>query len=515
MKNITILGGGTAGWLTALYAQKMFPTDNITLIESKEIGILGAGEGSTPKLVQFFDFLEIPLEDFIKKTKSTLKVGIKFTNWAKENGYYYHNFELPDSILSQNIFNPIKTYYSIPDIETETIIKLVSDIEYKNINNDIYDNNKIPFIFKDTLSYDNNKMNDFNLYSGYSLHFDAKLLANFLSEVGVSRGINLIEGKVLNVNSQNNKIYSLDLEDNKNILTDFIFDCTGFARLLIGKHYNSKWKTFSDQLPMKKALPFFLETEKEQIPPYTEAIAMKYGWIWKIPLQHRYGCGYVFDSDYVSEEEVKKEIEDYFKIVPEYPRKDKGAFSFDPGCFEEIWIENCIAVGLSSGFLEPLEATSIGQLLSTLQALFVQKHKIFSDDKKIKDILNKKFVKETEYIVDFLSLHYTTNKNNSEFWVDFNKKNKKSKKLLEEIHLLENSILTFKDTNYWFGHLNYYSVAFGNKIIDYKNIKEIYESHNLKIYEDVLKYSTKIKNNVFNNFINHSNFLKYMGGLND
>ena len=515
MKNVVIVGGGTAGWLTALYAQKIFPTENITLIESPEIGILGAGEGSTPRLIQFFDFLEIPLEDFIKKTKSTLKVGIKFTNWAKEDGHYYHNFEVPDSLLSQNIFNSNKTYYSIPEIETETIIKLSDDVEYKNINNFIYDNNKIPFVFKDTLSYDNNKINDFKSYSGHSLHFDARLLANFLSEVGISRGIKVIQGKVLNINSQNNKICSLDLENKENILTDFIFDCTGFARLFIGKHYNSKWKTFSDYLPMKKALPFFLEIEKEQIPPYTEAIAMKHGWVWKIPLQHRYGCGYVFDSDYVSEEEIKKEIEDYFKITPEYPRKDKGAFSFDPGCFEEIWIENCIAVGLSSGFLEPLEATSIGQLLSTLQILFMQKHKIFSDDKTIKDILNRKFVKETEYIVDFLSLHYTTNKDGSEFWKDFNKKNKKSKKLLEEIHLLQNSVLTYKDTNYWFNSINYYSVAFGNNIIDYKNIKEIYDSNNLKEYKNSLEYSTRIKKNIFNNFIKHSDFLKYMGGLND
>ena len=122
---------------------------------------------------------------------------------------------------------------------------------------------------------------------------------------------------------------------------------------------------------------------------------------------------------------------------------------------------------------------------------------------------------ETKFIVDFLCLHYTTNKNNSDFWINFEKNNKKSKKLLDNINLLKNSILTFKDIDYWFGDINYYSVAFGNKIIDYKNINEIYNSYGLNKCDYLIKTNSTIKNNVFSNFINHSNFLKYMSEPND
>jgi hypothetical protein len=159
---------------------------------------------------------------------------------------------------------------------------------------------------------------------------------------------------------------SLILENNEEQLVDFVFDCSGFHRLLIGKHFNSEWASYKEYLPVDMAVPFFIPID-EEIPPYTEAIAMKYGWMWKIPLQNRYGCGYVFDSSLISEEDAAKEIEEYLGFVPEYPRKNKGAFKFNAGGYKTPWVKNCIAIGLASNFIEPLEATSIFSSIDSLR----------------------------------------------------------------------------------------------------------------------------------------------------
>ena len=351
-------------------------------------------------------------------------------------------------------------------------------------------------------------------HSDYSIHFDARLLASFLLKVGVSRKIKLIENEITNVETNyQNDIIALKLNNNESIPTDFVFDCSGFARLIIGKHYNSKWQSFSEYLPMKRALPFFIDMNTENIPSYTEAIAMDYGWMWKIPLQHRYGCGYVFDSDYINEDQAEEEIEKFLGFKPIYPKTNGKSFIFDPGCFEEVWINNCLAVGLSSGFLEPLEATSIGQSILLLQRFFMQKHKIFSNNTETKKIFNEYYVRDTKSIVDFLGLHYTTNKDNSDFWINFNKNNKKSQNLLNNLHLLKNSIMTKLYDEIWFTRESYYIVALGNKIIDLNNINTIYKEWiDEKKYNELNNFILN-KQNISKDFVKNNDFLKHMGGL--
>lgn len=514
--NIVIVGGGTAGWVTALYAKKMYPNENITLIQSPEIGILGAGEGSTPRLLNLFSFLDISLEELIKKTKSTIKVGIKFSNWSKDKDNYFHNFLNSKMFFSDYLTHESVDFFKLPLLPYEKLL----DIQNKSqslVLNEILNNGNVPFSI-DIAKNAENKMDKVLSYSFYSIHFDAKLLAIFLSEIGTSRGIQLIEDDVVKIKTnKNNDIVELILKNKKNILTDFVFDCSGFSRLIIGKHYNSKWKSFSEFLPMKKALPFFIEMDKDSIPAYTEAIAMDYGWMWKIPLQHRYGCGYVFDSDYIDEDQAKEEIEKFLGFKPFYPRETKGAFSFNPGCFEEVWINNCLAVGLSSAFVEPLEATSLGQTVDLLQKFFTSKHLIFSNNKTEKKLFNKNYLTTTEEIVDFLCLHYVTNKDNSEFWKHFNKKNKKSKKLTNYLKLGKN--FNLKHSSFmgdeFFTLENYYEIIFGNKIFNKKHLtkikKEYFETNNLNYFNDKILH----KKNVAKNFISHKYFLKFMGGLND
>ena len=467
---IVIVGGGTAGWLTALYAKKIYTQDEIILVESEEYGILGAGEGSTPQFIDFLNFLDIPFTDLIKNCQSTIKNGIKFTNWSNNNDSYFHsffsnskashhqNFDLDNFYFENN--TEFAHYYASLKNHTLKDYSFVEKISNKNL---------LPFI--------KNENNIISSEAKISIHFDANLLANYLRLVGEKRGIIRKEGIIDKIfNDKDNYIYKIKTKKEE-IKCDFIFDCSGFKRLIIGNHYKSLWKPHSDTLPAKKAIPFFLEMDKE-IPPYTEAIAMNYGWMWKIPLQHRYGCGYVYDSDFISDEEAIKEIEDLLGFKPDYPRMQKGAFNFSSGCFKEIWINNCLSVGLSSGFLEPLEASSIMQTISVLQRFMTDKQNISTKNNSIKKRFNELYLKETEEIVDFLYLHYVTNKTNTLFWKNFIKNNKTPKRISHILEVCKEKVL-YKAVDLFdttvFDIANYYYILIGNKIIDNDSMKNIHK----------------------------------------
>jgi tryptophan halogenase len=411
--NLVIVGGGTAGWITALYANKLYPDYKITLIESEEIGILGAGEGATPVLNSFLTYLDIDIVDLIKETNSVIKNGIKFTNWSDSGDSYYHPFV--SEIDASNDANFTHHNYEEQSINYSHIYAALNNHSWKDYSliSKLSESQKSPFIFLD---------DGFMSISNWSYHFNARMLAEFLRKVGEERGIARVEGIV--------KSFTQDLEgninslyvDNKTIKCDFVFDCTGFSRFFIGKHFKSEWISHSEYLPAKKAIPFFIPKDSN-LPPYTESTAMSSGWIWKIPTQDRYGCGYVFDSDYISDEDAIKEIENYLGFVPEYPRGKAGAFNFSAGCYKEIWIKNCLAVGLSAGFIEPLEATSIMQFIMTLIDFFSNPSYLKTNNSAIKNKFNNQYIKDTNEVVDFIYLHYLTNKK-GKFWEEFKSKNK-------------------------------------------------------------------------------------------
>ena len=511
MKNIVIIGGGTAGWITALYTKKIFPQENIVLVESKDIGILGAGEGSTPMLVELLDFLEIPISELIKNTKTTIKQGIKFTNWNKNNKHYFHGFDIHQQNLSENFLNDELHEYFIEKIPVSRFFNyLNSKGPYENLSClSSYKNNTV-FKLKEKPSINSNPILDFNQYGAFSVHFDATRLAKFFSEIAQSRGVKKLEGLVDNVEFDNNRnIKKIKLESGETLDIDFLFDCTGFARFFIGKQFKSEWISFKDYLPMKKAIPFFLEIDKENIPPYTESIAMKYGWMWKIPLQHRYGCGYVFDTDFIDEDMAKLEVESFLGHEITVPK----TFNFDPGCYKEVWIKNCMSVGLASSFLEPLEASAIWQIVLQLRSLFSKKESMFNRNEKIISYFNKNYLKETTEISYFIYLHYLTNKENTDFWKDYTKNNPMPNRLDEIITKLKLSILTESENTGIFGKESYYQIADGLSILDKESIKNIYINNNLSIFNNIIDKQNKLNDIVSDGFISHSNFLKYLGGL--
>jgi tryptophan halogenase len=409
MKKIVVVGGGTAGWLTALFCRRNLPGVEVTLIESSEIGILGAGEGTTPHFVSFLMDLGLPLNDLFKYTSATVKNGILFTNWNGDGTSFFHPFFDEDTLINRPYF----------------IGKRIS--QKQNLDN------LIPSYFVSTykkVKFFSNEVSPIaHQWGNCAVHFDARKLADYLKLKGQELGIVVIDSKVANINSgETGNIESIDLENGESIASDFVFDCTGFKRLIIGKYYQSEWVSYKESIPNNKAMPFFIPQEKDEIlPPYTEAIAMKYGWVWKIPVQGRYGCGYVFDSSSATDEEIVSEINEKFGPV-EIPR----SFNFEPGTFKEIWKGNCIATGLASGFIEPLEATSIWVTILTLQKFLMHITGATENNKKAKDAFNETVYRINEEILTFIYFHYITQRKDTPYWESFSATNK-APELFEKI----------------------------------------------------------------------------------
>ena len=508
MENIVVVGGGTAGWLSALLLNAHHPHKNITVIESDDIGILGAGEGTVPQFINVLDMIGIPISDIIKYADGTIKSAIKFTNWnsTDSDDYYYHPFGVNQGLnymsLNTDYFNhtcltPLIGMYKGDDFKNNNFIDKISE-KYK-----------APFIQEPNANAQNdNPIFQYKNLSTFAMHFNARKLADFLKSVALERGIVRVEGIVHNIISNDNgDITTLELDNDSSVECDFVFDCTGLKRLIIGEHFGSKWNSYSDYLPCDTAMPFFIPNNSTDVEPYTEAIAMKYGWVWKIPVQGRYGCGYVFDSDYINLEEAKAEVEERFGCEIEVPR----SFNFSAGCYEETWIKNCIAVGLSSGFIEPLEATSIWTSTMSVLDVVVWLDRLESGDQADRDFFNKRVVKRNQEIVNFLCFHYMGNRNDSKFWNNW--KNKTLPNTLTEItQRWKRTVPAFADEGRdLFPLESWIAIAIGIKWIEPDIVKKFIESNNIHNisalgYDDIKQY----QNSFIDPCIDHNDFLNIL-----
>ena len=394
---IVILGGGTAGWMTALVLKQIFPKRDITLIQSKNIGIIGVGEATTPHIVHFLKTLDIDPFDVIKNSNGSFKAGISFENWNGDGKSYFHGFD--DTLIDSEV--PGVFNGGANDILKKLLIDENSRFE--------------DFIYQTKLSY-NNKV-DLNR-TAWALHFDAHKFADYLENIGRERGVNVIEEEFVDAKfADDGNINEVILTNNISVPCDFIFDCSGFSRLIIDKIYKSEWISFAKHLPMKKAIPFWLDSE-DNIKPYTKAIAMKYGWMWQIPLDHRIGSGYIFDSDYITEDEALAEAEEF------YQRKltVNKVISFEPGRFKDVWIKNCCAIGLSANFIEPLESTSLWLTVTQLEMIRHFLDTIETTDAEDIALYNEIVGKEVDEKLNFVYFHYLTKRQDSKFWQEFSTK---------------------------------------------------------------------------------------------
>lgn len=504
--NICVVGGGTAGWLTALYAKKVFPEYNITVVESDSIGILGAGEGSTPALTTFLRFLDINLDDLFFDTKATMKQGIKFSGWSKNNPPFFNGFHSNDFLIPNPTID-IGNHFTKIDLREVDFVHYANNEDQSQYDLALMaaEENKLVFSLR-TDGRARIFKNSYQEYAGTSIHFDARLMAKKLANIGLNKGINIVEGKVTTINQNNDgNITNLVLDNNTTINTDFIFDCTGFARLFIGKTFGAKWISFNKHLPTNKAMPFFLNINENEIPPYTEAIAMDYGWMWKIPLQHRYGCGYVYDSRLISDDDAKLEIEKVVGHSIEVPK----TFNFEPGHFDKIWIKNCVAIGLSSGFVEPLEATSIWQSIIVLRRFFSNKENIFNKSETARNFFNKQYKQECDDVLDFLYLHYMTDKDNTIFWKNFIENNDMPETLKEKVGLMNESYFGISEKEEMFNSVQYYKIAYGTNILNLNTVKKIYELNQMQETYSLVKKIDIEKRDFIKQLVPHSLFIQH------
>lgn len=444
VKRVVVIGGGTAGWMTALYAQKMLPNKEIIVVDSDGIGIIGAGEGTTPHLVGLLDVLEIPLSRMIAETGSTIKNGIKFTNWngGGEDDYYYHAFAMHGDVSPD--------WVGVSGFASSVPVMYAAASAFGDIGNDnemiakASEQNKVIFLRNQMSGGPGaNPIEKFTPVGNFAVHFDGSKLAGFFRNIATNeRGIERIEGVVSDFEQDSiGDVRRLTLASGQTIDCDFIFDCTGFKRLFANK-FETEWVSHKKHLPANATVPFFTEIDQDNIPPYSEGIAMKYGWMFKIPLQHRYGCGYVYDSTLISVDDVKKEIEDYLGYVPFYPRKEP--FTFEAGYYKESWKHNVVTVGLAAGFIEPLEATSLWVTILTLSGVLSNPEIIYSRNPIDIEEFNEKIANLNEEIADFIYWHYYSDRNDTEFWKKFNYENATNgvKKYLD---IIKRRLLRFSD----------------------------------------------------------------------
>lgn len=458
MSNIVIIGGGAAGWMTSIYAKHLYPESKVTVVASEEIGILGAGESTTPMLIDFLDIVKIPFYEMIQNCGATIKVAAKFSNWDKEGGYYYNSFsaEKEISIADLNSFiDPVKQYHSRAMVYSIGKNNRQSEFDF---NTKLAENERFPF------------SNNYERLANFSLNFDARMAAEYFKRIAVEdRGVIYINDEVYSFEEDDSgNIAKINCKNNK-LEADFIFDCSGFKRLIIGNHYKTEWKSYSENLPTDKAFPFFLSHDQvgKGVVPYTNAIAMKYGWMWVTPLQHRYGCGYVFDSSYITVEEAKKEVEEYFGFEVN-PPKPGLFFEFNPGMYKSVWVKNSIAMGLSAGFIEPMEATAILSNLHSLKRLPKKLYDLLNYSDSNKEIFNANYRRDQEEILSFIYVHYLTNRVDTDFWKNFKHNNKTPDFLKPILDKSKHSILEYKDfdnTNI-FAMENYLFVMQGNGILN-------------------------------------------------
>lgn len=399
VKRVVIVGGGTAGWISAAILVRMLGKNlDITLVESQDIGSVGVGEATIPPIMVLNQALGIDQADFMSKTNATIKLGIEFENWRRPDHKYMHAFgklgrDFPFCGFEQLWLKGLK----------------------EGVSSDFWDY---------SLNYQAAKLGKFAMLDSipktdmqglvYAFHFDAGLYAHYLRDFSERAGVTRFEGIVerVDVDSSSGDVVSLQLQNSDELTADLFIDCSGFQGLLINDALGAGYEDWSHWLPCDRAIAVQCEATYP-VKPYTQSIAHDAGWRWRIPLTKRTGNGVVYSSAHLSEDEATQRLLDSLDgAATTEPR----ALRFRAGRREVQWKNNCVAIGLSSGFLEPLESTSI-HLIQTavIRLLKLFPHNGFKESEVAE--YNRQAKDEIEHIRDFIILHYhATEREDSAFW---------------------------------------------------------------------------------------------------
>lgn len=410
-----VLGGGSAGWLTALFLQRNWPKLNVVVVEDPNRPPIIAGESGTTTFVSLMRHLKIDTEDFIRKVNATPKLGGKFTDWNGVGTEFIHSLQTDHAPWLDGWSDYVNSEMSKDDLRLGSLISIMSAERYKDtyLRSLIGANIPLADAFLATAFIKENKI-PFGATSDIPCvpmwHFESRSAAAYFKEIALSRGINHILGEYTSsVIKEDGDIDYIKLDQDRNLSSRWFFDCSGFARLLLGKVYDNEFIDYTNYFPARAVVAWW---DEPCYCPTTNAIAMKYGWSWNINLRHRSGNGYIYDPDHLTLDQAVEEAEVRFnkKITP------IANFKFTPGMMKNAWHKNVIGVGLSTGFLEPLEANGVAVIIESLYAL--QDHwKPFGENLEHSiSHFNKRVFAITEDIRDFLTLHYRGQRRDTEFW---------------------------------------------------------------------------------------------------
>jgi len=400
IRQIVIVGGGTAGWMSAASLARMLGKScAIRLVESPEIGTVGVGEATLPTIRYFNRALGIDEAEFIKKTQASYKLGIEFRDWGHIGNNFFHGFgNFGPAIESRSPhlhwLRLAREFKDMPSYEAWSLTTVMARQNRFSPPSD-----QIPGVSND--------------YS-YAYHFDAGLYARFLRDYAVARGVERIEGMIdaVEQHPETGNITAVKLRDGRRVEGELFIDCSGFRGLLIEGVYQAGYEDWSAMLPCNsaQAVPC---AKVEKMTPYTRSTAQPAGWAWRIPLQHRTGNGHVYCNHFTSDEDATRVLlEGLDGAALGEPRQ----LRFTTGRRRQSWVKNCVAIGLSSGFLEPLESTSINMIENAIGWLLQ-----FFPDRDFRPQLaaefNRLVSERYAYVRDFIVLHYKlTQRDDTEFW---------------------------------------------------------------------------------------------------
>jgi tryptophan halogenase len=449
IRSIVIVGGGTAGWMAAAaFAKNQGSGVSITLIESEEIGIVGVGEATVPHLSFFNKMLEIDEAEFVRQTQGTFKLGIQFVDWGRLGDSYVHGFGALGLDLAGIAFHQywLKAHAAgyAGDIGAYSLNTLAAPLG--------------KFMASAVDAPKNTPLADI----AYAYHFDAGLYARYLRGYAEARGVTRREGKITEtrLHPDTGFVESVVLESGEVIAGELFIDCSGFRGLLIEEALHTGYEDWTHWLPCDRALA--VPCEKVGPPtPYTRSTARKAGWQWRIPLQHRTGNGHVYSSAHLTDDEAASIL---LANLDGKPLADPRPLRFTTGRRKKFWNKNVVALGLASGFMEPLESTSIYLIqsgISRLDLLFPTKE--FSP--ALIDRYNAQCAFEYERIRDFLILHYhATERDDSPFWNACRTLDVPAS-LKETMRLFRDSGRFFRNADEMFGLISWVQVMLGQRIV--------------------------------------------------
>lgn len=418
-----IVGGGTAGWMAAAaFSAKLDPSEHrITLIESDAIGTVGVGEATVPHLRYFNQVLGIDERDFMRETQATYKLGIEFVDWGRVGDRYLHPFGVYGEPAHQVGF--FQSWLKARSLGDTTPLEAYAP--------------GAVMAKRERFAYPGSNAHPFSRKYSYAFHIDASRYAQYLRRYAQARGVVRIEGRVSEVqrSAVDGDIQQLMLDSGERLKGDGFIDCSGFRALLNGQTLGVNFENWSHWLPCDRAVA--IPSSGQSAPrPYTRAVAHSAGWRWQIPLQHRTGNGVVYCSEHMSAEEATRHL---LNSMEGEALAEPNHLQFTTGVRSKSWAHNSVAIGLSAGFLEPLESTSIYLIQAAIMNFL---ECLPRGDAQAVDVLrsefNRRMALEYERVRDFLILHYTlTSRDDSAFW--------RRMRTLERPESLERKIALFRE----------------------------------------------------------------------